>query len=204
MAFSETRLLPAVHMRPHHFLMGVNRTQSMMLHKATLGEDPYGRPPAEVPGVMITDRVHSIGRGPNNERVAYEIGGDFIASSDALARVSQKNMTSLAVEALSTFGLFLTHDGLYLIDKRYPEEPLLSVADEIKKYKKGQAIPGPLMYKQFNADSTVNIRASIRLNDEAFENDRFLSDVALVTFGSLDLQDPSIVRRYVQVEYHVF
>lgn len=199
----ETTMIPVARLRPAHILMGVNRVQSMSLHRATLGEDPYGRPPAEVPGVNICDKVHSFGEKGKSKPIAYEIGGDFIASSDALMRISQKNMTSLAIEALSTFGLFLTRDGLFLIDKRHPEEPLLSVADAIKKFKKGQAIHGPLMYKQFNADSTVNIRASIRLADEAFENERFLSDVAAVTFGSLDLHDPAIVRRYVQVEYHV-
>lgn len=200
----ESTMLPAVHLRQPHILMGINRTQSMSLHRATLGEDPYGRPPAEVPGVMITDRVHSIGHGPKSTPIAYEIGGEFIASRQALEDVSQKNMTSLAVEVLSTFGLFLTRDGLFLIDKRHPEEPLLSVADALKKVQKGQAINGPLMYKKFSADSTVNIRASIRLADEAFESERFLSDVAAVTFNSLDLHDPAIIRRYVRVEYRVF
>jgi hypothetical protein len=200
----ETTLLPVARLRPAHVLMGVNRMQSMTLHRATLGEDPYGRPPAEVPGVNICDKVHSIGDKGKSKPIAYEIGGDFITSSNALMRVSQKNMTSLAIETLSTLGLFLTRDGLFLIDKRHPEEPLLSVADALKKVKKSQAINGPLMYKQFSADSTVNIRASIRLNDEAFENDTFLSDVAAVTFNSLDLHDPTIIRRYVQVEYHVF
>lgn len=200
----ETTLLSPIRLHPPHILMGVNRVQAMQLHRATLGVDPYGRPPLEIPGEYICDRVHSFGERGKSNPIAYEIGGDFIASSKALTSVSQKKMVSLAGEVFSTFGLFLTRDGLFLIDKRHPEEPLVSVGDALKKAQKGKPINGPLMYKQFDANSTVNIRASIRLADEAFEYERFLADVAEITFGSLDLKDPSIVRRYIQVEYNIF
>lgn len=199
-----SRLLPPIHLRQPHILMGVNRINTMPLHRATLGIDPYGRPPAEVPGVMIKDVVHSYGVKGKSVPIAYEIGGDFIATSSALARTSQKNMTSLAQETLSRFGLFLTKKGeLLLLDKTCPEEPILSVGDAIKRTLPGNAIKGPYYFKEFSPTLAFNIHAVIKMAEDVHENERFLRELAQVTFGSLDLNDPSIVHRYVHVEYHI-
>lgn len=199
-----TRILPPVNLRQPHILMGVNRINAMPLHRATLGVDPYGRPPAEIPGVMIKDVVHSYGEKGKTTPIAYEIGGDFIATTSALARTSQKNMTALAVETLSRFGLFLTKKGdLLLLDKLNPEEPILSVGEAIKRTLPGNAVRGPYYYKEFSPTLAFNIHATIQMAEDIHHNERFLRELAQVTFASLDLQDPSIVHRYVQVKYHV-
>jgi hypothetical protein len=184
--------------------MGVNRVNIMPLHRATLGIDPYGRPIAEVPGIMIQDTIHSYGERGKTIPKVYEIGGDFVASTKALARISQKNMTALAVETLSRFGLFLTKKGeLLLLDKTIPEEPILSVEETIKRTSPGETIHGPYYFKEYSPTLAFNIHAVIRIAEDIYTNERFLRELAQVTFNSLDLKDPSIVHRYVHVEYHV-